>query len=190
MSPRSLLLSPTTALASPAGWSQLDAPLPQDCRYSEVHCIGGGSLLLWLLAVAGRAPRGRVVYMHGPVVLPTPESCGAWLARAGGTPFDEYEWQRQAISTGVAGGLEHSPWLKPLMTSIATGRANELGQRAADMQRRWERHGRIVHRPLEPEDDVLRSLLHGAKFSIDVERGGEAQPELLQCGEAECATAR
>ena len=56
MSPRSLLLSPTTALASPAGWSQLDAPLPQDCRYSEVHCIGGGSLLLWLLAVAGHRP--------------------------------------------------------------------------------------------------------------------------------------
>ena len=188
-SARTLFLSPSTALASPRGWQTLGTPLPANARYDEVHCYGGGSLLLWLLACAHRAPRSRVVYFHGPVVLPTPESCTEWLARAGSdtNDADQYEWRRQAVSLGVGGGLDKgSEWLKPLLTSIATGRSYELGARATDMQRRWERNGRIVYKPLpEEENDVLTELLHGARFSID-SSDCERPPALLKCGEAGC----
>ena len=48
---RTLLLAPSPVLAQPRGWQTLaQAPLlPKDIRYDEVHCVGGGSLLLWLL---------------------------------------------------------------------------------------------------------------------------------------------
>ena len=188
---RTLVLSPSTAIASPRGWQVAGAAtLPQNARYDEVHCIGGGSLLLWLLACAHRAPRGRVVYLHGPMVLPTPQSCAEWLQRdapASVDLTDEYEWMRQAISIGAAGGLDPSAaWLKPLLKSVATGRSSELGARASDMQHRWERNGRIIHRPLVEEDAVLRELLHGARFRIDVASGGESAPTLLRCGETGC----
>ena len=40
-----------------------------------------------------------------------------------------------------------NPWSpKDLLRTIATGRAHELGERAASMQRRWERNGRIVYK--------------------------------------------
>ena len=103
---------------------------------------------------------------------------------------DAYEWRRQAVSLGVGGALpERDSWLKPLFTSIAAGRSDELGARALQMQRRWERNGRIIHRPLpEQHHDVLDALLKGRRFAIDVASGGEAPPSLLQCSEAECAT--
>ena len=76
-----LLLAPGAGLSQPRGWAALanQPALISSVPFSrthttvdEVHCVGGGSLLLWLLACAGKAPRGRTVYMHGPVVLPTP----------------------------------------------------------------------------------------------------------------------
>ncbi len=197
--PRTLLLSPSTALAQPRGWQALATapPLPADRRYDEVHCVGGGSLLLWLMACAHRAPRGRVVHLHGPVVLPTPESCASWLARSealGSNPAaDDYEWRRQALSLGVAGSGLHgarSEWLKPLLTSIAMGRARELGARASDMQRRWERNGRLIHRPLPlREEDVVSELLvrHAASEYVEVMSGDEAPPTILRCGEIDCS---
>ena len=199
---RTLLLAPSPVLAQPRGWQTLaQAPLlPKDIRYDEVHCVGGGYLLLWLLACAHRAPRGRVVYLHGPVVLPTPESCASWLSRDApdlAHLSDEYEWRQQAVTLGVGGRLQtehnNAQWLTPLLKDIATGRSNELGVRASDMQRRWERNGRLIHRPLPAGrpagQDVLDRLLHGQRFEIDVRSGGEAPPTLLQCCETECSMA-
>ena len=34
--------------------------------------------------------------------------------------------------------------------------------------------------------DLRRALLHGEKFNIDVESGGEAAPKLLRCAEDGC----
>lgn len=198
---RTLLLSPSPSLAHPRGWTQIrsSSPIQQYTKsgtYDEVHCVGGGTLLLWLLAAARCAPRSRLVYVHGPMVYPTPESCSAWLARASalqeaptGILSDTYEWSQQAIMMTLGGALpKEEAWLKPLLTSVATGRAHELGERALSMQRRWERNGRLVHRPLPRQgDDVLDALLRGRRFDIDPHSGGEALPVLLRCGQSECA---
>lgn len=192
--PSRLILSPTTALAQPRGWSALASPpslsSKQSTTYDEVHCVGGGSLLLWLLACAGRAPRGRIVYMHGPVVQPTPESCAAWLVRESGGAYspDKYEWRTQAVALGLSGGglpPEDMQWLRPLLTSIASGRGGELGSRFADMQKRWERNGRLVHRPLPQAEDALLSQL--LQSSIDESRAEEACT-LLRCSQTGCAS--
>ena len=194
--PRTLLLNPSTGLAAPRGWQALVAahpPVPSGSRYDEVHCMGGGSLLLWLLACAGRAPRGRMVYLHGPVVLPTPESCNAWLLRAGASTLqcDEYDWRRQAVSLGAGGGMltqSTDEWLKPILRTIAAGRAHELGDRAAAMERRWERNGHLVHRQdrRRPEE-LLGALLDGDGFPVGDQHGSGATSRLLLCDEASCA---
>ncbi len=101
---RTLLLSPSRALATPRGWEALALSKPSFAeRYDEVHCVGGGSLLLWLLTQMRRAPRSREVIFHGPVVLPTPESCAAWLESTGETTHlaDHLNWRRQALSLGA-----------------------------------------------------------------------------------------
>ena len=207
MAPRTqLLLSPGVSLAQPRGWISLASqpsvysktvPFSQrQTTVDEVHCVGGGSLLLWLLACAGRAPRGRVVYMHGPVVLPTPESCGEWLMREHGAEASDgyllssHDWRQQAVACGVGGGglpPEHFEWLRPLLTAIACGRAHELGERFSSMQRRWERIGRLVHVPMpRAEDDLIGELL-GQNGVPAVKQ--EAPPTLLRCGQMGCVLA-
>ena len=190
--PRTLLLSPSTSFATPRGWQTLTSytsPLARSSRYDEVHCVGGGSLLLWLLACAGKAPRAPLVYFHGPVVLPTPESCAAWLDRdapEARTVNDGFEWRRQAISLGAGGTISGHTWLKPLLTTVAAGRSYELGARFVQMQRRWERNGRIVHRPWPADDhavgDELTRLL-----SSQHEASDSLPSTVLRCTEAECA---
>ena len=186
-----LLLAPGAGISQPRGWAALanQPALISSVPFSrthttvdEVHCVGGGSLLLWLLACAGKAPRGRTVYMHGPVVLPTPESCNAWCDSS----LSSDDWRTQAIMCGLGGGGEpHSAWLRPLLTAIACGRADELGARFTSMQRRWERNGRLVHLPTpEAEDALLREL---QLPQSDGTRVGEAPPTLLRCGETGCA---
>ena len=194
--PRTLVLNPSTSLASPRGWQALvetHSNIPSGKTYDEVHCIGGGSLLLWLLACAGRAPRGRMVFLHGPIVLPTPDSCNAWLERSGSRapPCDGYDWRQQAVSLGVGGGniqRDTDYWLWPVLRTIATGRAHELGERAASMQRRWERNGRLVHRcdrSRRPEsEELLAALLEGERLAIV---GDAASARLLVCDEAMCS---
>ena len=135
---RTLFLSPSTALASPRAWPAVTAnppPTVRDNRYDEVHCVGGGALLLWLLVRAGRGPRASRVYLHGPAVAPTPDSCAEWLTRAGmpagASAPDVYEWRQQAVSLGVGGQLRSAElqWLEPMMSSIALGRVEQCARR-------------------------------------------------------------
>ena len=53
----SILLNPSVNIATPRGWASVrpDA-LPRSKRYSEVHLVGGGTLLMWLLVKAKCAP--------------------------------------------------------------------------------------------------------------------------------------
>lgn len=200
--PSRLILSPSTALAQPHGWQSL-ITTPKSWyggRFDEVHCLGGGSLLLWLLACAHCAPRGRMVYMHGPVVVPTPESCARWLERTPGRvgvpgAGDKYDWRRQAIALGAGGFLqkEDASWLEPLMRCVASGRAYELGARATDMQKRWERSGRLIHVPSrlaatnDDEDGLVSALLLDGKSRFASIDAGEAASSILRCSEAGCA---
>jgi len=148
---RTLLLAPSTMLSSPRGWSAVSTMPSLTGKYEEVHCTGGGSLLLFLLCAAGKAPRllphGRV-HFHGEVVLPTSESCAAWLKHSGAKNdiLDDYEWRQAAVSLGVGGNLRaHHHWLEPIARSIVTGRTCDLVEQFEDLRRRSERKGRLVH---------------------------------------------
>ena len=66
------------------------------------------------------------------------------------------------------------------------GRSHELGERAKHMQSRWERHGRIVHRPSSDDLHVMDRLLYERRFSVDVSSGCEAPPPLQRCDEVSC----
>lgn len=140
---RTLLLSPSRNLASPRGWAITPTCLPEGSRYDEIHCVGGGTLLLWLLLKAGCAPRATRVVCHGHMVLPTPESCAAWLGEDARVDVDDYEWRREAIKLGIGGALRDSgkAWLEPLLLCIASGRAHELESDFRSLQMRWERSG-------------------------------------------------
>lgn len=187
-----LLLSPSTSLATPRGWGAVSSMPKLSSRYDEVHCVGGGSLLLFLLFAAGKAPRlrpgGKVIF-HGPIVHPTASSCSSWLnsLKAGsGKTINEYEWRSSAVSLGVGGAL-HEPfhqWLEPITKDVAAGRTNQLVDRFNDLQRRSEQKGRLEHIPTASkgprrlEAAVLQSLCQAA---------GTPNAKLLRCGEFECA---
>ena len=148
---KSLLLSPSHELATPRGWTSLSPDaFPPSARYGEIHCVGAGSLLLWLMLKAGCAPRSTLIVCHGPLVLPTPSSCAAWLRSDGrdASPADDFEWRRQAIALGAGGALRSRPWLEPLLRTVATGQATVLADDLRSLQSRWERSGRLVHLPL------------------------------------------
>ena len=109
-----LVLCPSRHLAQPRSWQHL-AELPQAVSEAdEVVCLGGGSLLLYLLVRSGRCPRRptRHVVMHGPLVLPTPESCGRWVSAYGegedddGASTAESQWRQQALLLGLNGAAE------------------------------------------------------------------------------------
>ena len=79
----------------------------------EVVCMGGGSLLLWLLLRAGNAPRAaRKVTIYGTLVLPSPDSCVQWINQVQATdmmPFaTSSEWRQQAVLLGMSGRLRRT----------------------------------------------------------------------------------
>merc|ERR550514_1402851 len=182
-----LLLSPSASLASPRGWSSLSTMPKLTDRYDEVHCAGGGSLLLFLLFVAGKAPRlqphGRV-FFHGPIVYPTAQSCSAWLDALntgnGGSAVDEYDWRQAALSLGFGGALhkECNHWLAPLASAVSAGRSYELAEKFNDLQARSVEKGRLVHLPGGDggEEAVLTSLC----------RHTVQDSKLYRCAENEC----
>ena len=184
---RTLVLAPTTSLANPRAWSSISA-MNILGRYDEVHCSGGGSLLLFLMACAGKAPRlrpGGKVFFHGDIVYPTPESCKQWLSKDGSNTDDDladaYEWRAAALSLGVGGGL-HEPsnrWLEPIARSVTMGRwSTELVDAFNKLKTRTEEKGRLVC--LEGQELV--------KELYNSEEEEEQQPArvLVRCGELEC----
>ena len=159
-----------------------------------MHCVGGGSLLLFLLFAAGKAPRlrpgGKVIF-HGPIVQPSASSCSSWLnsVKASGVRDSTfaYEWRQTAVSLGL-GGAMHEPfhqWLGPIAKDIAAGRTNALVERFNSLQQRSEQKGRLEHIPTSSkgprrlEAAVLHDLCRNA---------GTPDAKLLRCGEFECET--
>ena len=196
----SILLNPSVNIATPRGWASVrpDA-LPRSKRYSEVHLVGGGTLLMWLLVKAKCAPFATRIICHGPMVRPTPESCQQWLgdeARRRGIDddVDIYEWRRQAVGLGVGGNLRTmgKEWLEPLLKEVAMGRCHVLAEDFDALRVRWERSGRLTYRPLEPSRELtLGSHILGTQLlrSTDDVRATEqavARPSLVQCAEDEC----
>jgi len=183
---RSLLLSPSTSLASPRGWDAVSEMPELSTRYDEVHCVGGGSLLLFLLFCAGKAPRlrkGGRVFFHGPVVQPTAASCAEWLrsAKPGDCSINEYDWTTSAVMVGAGGGLTDPAhqWLAPLTKSIAAGRSHELAEKFESLEERSIAKGRLVHLSGSPSDEaVVRQQL--------CQQAGEADDQLVRCGQFEC----
>ena len=79
-------------------------------QYDEVHCFGGGSLLLFLLACAGKSPRlcpGGKVVLHGPLIYPTPDSCKQWLVKENKKLLEDVG--KMGGSKGKAGKAGKSP---------------------------------------------------------------------------------
>lgn len=208
-----LVLSPSRLIAQPRGWTEISTMLPPSAssRYDEIHCIGAGSLLYWLLGMAGRAPRASKVVCHGPLVLPTADSCAEWLARDGRDEIaDKYEWRQQAIALGFNGQLRSSnqAWLEPLMVTIAGGRCFELAEDFVSKRDRMEAYGRTVHRPAFEKlsaswraggrtamVDVQKTMLSVARSASGAEAGekgekgdagGKGELRVLVCKEDEC----
>ena len=188
----SILLNPSVNIATPRGWASVrpDA-LPRSKRYSEVHLVGGGTLLMWLLVKAKCAPFATRIICHGPMVRPTPKSCQQWLgdeARRRGIDddVDIYEWRRQAVVLGVGGNLRAmgKEWLEPLLQEVAMGRCHVLAEDFEAMRVRWERSGRLIYRPLEPS--ILGSQLLGSTDDVRATEQAVTKPSLVQCAEDEC----
>ena len=154
----SILLSPSIGLANPRTWQALpELSLQHQQRIDEIHCIGGGSLLLWLLIRARRIPPVRHVVIHGPMVLPTAESCAEWAASIDPDRApNEREWRREALCLGLGGALSatNREWLAPILHTIASGRSEEL---ALDMLRyrdRWAEAGRLSFASFDEDEDM------------------------------------
>jgi len=184
---RTLVLAPTASLANPRAWKSV-SNMNIRGRYDEVHCSGGGSLLLFLMACAGKAPRlraGGKVFFHGDLVYPTPESCKQWLSREAifaDDLADAYEWRAAALSLGVGGELTNPShqWLEPIARSVTMGRwSTELVSAFNMLKTRSEEKGRLIH--LKGQD-----LVKGLFKDDNEEEEEEPARVLVRCGENEC----
>jgi len=159
---RSLILSPSSLISSPSSWLGVSDVNFQG-RFDEVHCTGGGSLLLYLLCCARRAPRltaqGRVIF-HGELVYPTFGSVSKWLHKIGLDELieDECEWRQAAVSLGVGGDFhkKQHQWIEPIKKSVFMGRTHELVAHFDDLMTRSKQNGRLDHvQEDRPTEDVL-----------------------------------
>lgn len=183
-----LVLSPSTSFANPRSWeavSRMNIP----GLYDEVHCMGGGSLLLFLLACADKSPRlrpgGRVI-LHGPLVYPTPDSCKEWLKKENQDleDVDAHEWRKAALSLGVGGLMEHDQWLEPIVRSVTSGRHGELVDRYETLKCKTEDKGRLVHLMPDGPTPVLAS--YEKELIRDSVEHKKLEQVLVKCGEFEC----
>lgn len=166
-----LLLRPGLALSEPQGWSAV-TELPHFAQHAdEVVCLGGGSLLLWLLFRAGKAPwAARRVSVYGPLTYPTPESCALWAARLAtdGAALethasqDPFEWRRQATlmlsrSSGDRGRRlrPEQLWIVPLLEPIAAGRFADVHREMDAAVERWAATGRVSFSLGAPAKDAV-----------------------------------
>ena len=154
-----LLLSPPSTLAQPSGWKKLPAVPHHLNRCDEVHCIGGGTLLLWLLVKAGRAPRCNQIVVHGRPALPSPTGVEPWLADLSQSEIDAHEWRKQAVALGVGGALtSDEAWLRPILLEMAMGRFEALEEDLLSYAARWESAGRLRYSGTNDEARALESV--------------------------------
>jgi len=134
-----------------------------------VSCVGGGSLLLWLLLQRSSRQRSQIdampsVVMHGDLVLPTPESVARWAM----LKIDPHEWRRQAVMVGMNGALKkpENKWLAPIMTNVAAGRFEPLESQMLRQVDFWDRQGKLEWRPSTSSDaDEASFSLRGPVMS-------------------------
>lgn len=121
----------------------------------QVHCTNGGSLLLWLLLTKRRYLGKDVpslhpgtttvpsqvpsVVIHGDLLLPTPASAREFASENSlSLDISEFEWRKHGLMAGVQGTCKDSPWIRPIMSSVAAGRFKSLEEVRAPE----ETHGR------------------------------------------------
>ena len=191
---KTLVLSPTTSFANPRAWKAVTG-MNIVGQYDEVHCFGGGSLLLFLLACAGKSPRlcpGGKVVLHGPLIYPTPDSCKQWLVKENKKlleDVDAYDWRQAALSLGVGGLLEEHRWLEPIVRSLTAGRHEELVEQYDALKSRTEEKGRLLHLEghLIKSKSTEQELIQGLRRpNSDSEEHGQPARVLVRCGEFEC----
>mmetsp|Transcript_56926 Transcript_56926/g.113110 ORF Transcript_56926/g.113110 Transcript_56926/m.113110 type:complete len:247 (-) Transcript_56926:240-980(-) len=166
-----LLFNPATTMANPCQWlpSTTAAAVSKFAvtQSDTVHCMGGGSLLLWLLLRSTRhqqrmeALKHVPIVIHGDLVLPTPESVVSWVSSQ---DISAYEWQRQGIMLGVGGDLRkpENAWLKSVSADLAAGRFGEL---ESDMLRyidHWDKKDMLEWRSTsgDPRGPFLNQVAH------------------------------
>jgi len=170
-----LLLSPKIAnIATPTTWIANTAHgLAIDQYADQIHCFGGGSLLLWLLLRAQHARSHRSVksvgtshlppvVFHGDLLLPTPMSAAAAQQSADEDVSQvsiasriERTWRRQAVLAGLDGSLHHprNAWARPIFSDVAAGRFQDLETDMLKYIEFWDRVGNVEWCSADDKED-------------------------------------
>jgi len=180
-----LLLAPTRgSVDNPANWLSAKSIVRNQLWCSsgaaEVHCVGGGSLLLWLLLNAQRSGRkGQQtiaepmpsVIMYGEPVLPTPESVGMW-SNSAVDPSLAASWK------DAGDRLYHSPalklpenrWLSDISETLSKG---DFLMLADDLLRHldfWDAKGCLNLQPA-PSPDMPHPITGRTRAEVQHEKG-------------------
>ena len=172
-----LILRPPASILSPASWPDVGS-FGSSMEHTatgveQVHCVGAGSLLLWLLLqarpneLAKQATQGLghpsqlpSVVMHGPLVLPTPTSVADFCSTSASDV--EEEWRRCGVMMFLDDdNMKKTEWLMHIMRDVAAGR---FGQLESDMLRHidhWDRANKLELRPAADPVSVGAGALRG-----------------------------